>query len=22
MLLEKTRGRWTVRFIHWHQDPD
>jgi hypothetical protein len=22
MLLEKTRGRWTVRFIHWHRDPD
>jgi hypothetical protein len=22
MLLEKFRGRWLVKFIHWHQDPD
>jgi len=22
MLLEKLRGRWLVKFIHWHQDPE
>ena len=22
MVLEKLSGRWLVKFIHWHQDPD
>ncbi len=21
MLVQKTRGRWRVRYIHWHRDP-
>ena len=22
MLLQRNRSRWTVKFIHWHRDPD
>jgi len=21
MLVQRTRGRWRVRYIHWHRDP-